>query len=134
MVSIEGIGNRKGIWSVKSLLVVACAYVFITVREIMRPDNDERKGPWGGSEQTGLGAKEEIVYGREHVLWRSLPVITASRLTGSVLYVGGCGCGVEASKYVRSMMSWLGTRRKNQNHSKQAEQILPKPVSRVCRI
>lgn len=47
----------------------------------------------------GLGQKEEIAYRREHVLWRFLLHVTAAfRPKGSVLYVGGCGCGVEAEK------------------------------------
>lgn len=47
----------------------------------------------------GLGQKEEIAYGREHVLWLFLlHITTAFRPKGSALYVGGCGCGVEAEK------------------------------------
>lgn len=75
----------------------------------------------------GLGQKEEIAYGSEHVLWRFLPhITTAFRPKGSALYVGGCGCRVEDEKIacmmqaVGSMMPWLATRRKQYHQSKQA--------------
>lgn len=47
----------------------------------------------------GLGQKEAIAHGRKHVLWLFLlHITTAFRPKASALYVGGCGCGVEAEK------------------------------------
>lgn len=54
----------------------------------------------------GLGQKEEIAYGREHVLWPFLlHITTAFRPKGSALYVRGCGCGVENEKIACMMQA-----------------------------